>query len=175
MQPGYENHSILNCYPPGKEDSMVVPGSPYRIVFSIPEPDSGSDRYVSYVTGKVILQFKLLKGTEVLLTGSVPGGGEFVRDGYRLSVPDIRRLVVTDYIGDYGVYFIWAASLLFTAAGCLWLPIRLFFPRREMLFMYGQDVIRAGSRAEGGARHHAGVFHEALDLVAAGKPAVDDL
>ena len=168
---GYEKHCILNCYPPGKEASEVIPGSPYRIVFSIPEPDAGSDRYISYMTGNVTLQFKLLKGKEVLFTGSAPGGGEFVRDGYRLAFPDIRRLVVTDFIGDYGVLFIWAAALFFVLAGCIWLPIRIFFPRREMLFRCGPDVTKACSRAEGGARRHAGVFHEALDLVDARQKA----
>lgn len=169
MQTGYETHCILNSYPPGKEDSVVIPGSPYRIVFSIPEPDAGSDRYISYMTGSITLQFKLLKGKEVLFTGSAPGGGEFVRDGYRLALPDIRRLVVTDFIRDYGVLFIWAAALLFVAAGSIWLPVRVLFPRREMLFRYAPDVTLACSRAEGGARRHAGVFHEALDLVDARK------
>jgi hypothetical protein len=170
MQTGYEKHSILNCYPPGKEDSVVIPGSPYRIVFSIPEPDIGKDRYESFITGSITLQFKLLKGNEVLFTGSAPGGGEFARDGYHLAFPDVRRLVVTDFIRDYGVLFIWAAALLLVAAGCIWLPIRAFFPRREMLFRFGPDATRACSRAEGGARSHAGVFHEALDLVDARKP-----
>ena len=169
---GYEKHSFLNCYPPGKEASEEIPGSPYRIVFSIPEPDAGSDRYISYMTGNVTLQFKLFKGKDFLFSGSAPGGGEFVRDGFRLAFPDIRRLVVTDYIGDYGVLFIWAAVLFFVVAGCIWLPIRSFFPRREMLFRYGPDVTRACSRAEGRARRHAGVFHEALDLVDARQKAV---
>ena len=124
----YETHSFLNSYPPGKEDSVTIPGSPYRIVFSIPEPDAGSDRYISYMTGSVTLQFKLLKGKEVLFTGSAPAGGEFVRDGYRLALPDVRRMVVTDFIGDYGVLFIWAAALFFVAAGCLWLPVRVSSP-----------------------------------------------
>jgi hypothetical protein len=170
MPAGYEKQCFLNSYPPGKEASEEIPGSPYRIVFSIPEPDAGSDRYISYMTGNVTLQLKLLKGKEVIFTGSAPGGGEFVRDGYRLAFPDIRRLVVTDYIGDYGVFFIWAAALLFAAAGCLWLPIRMFFPRRELLFRFEPAATRACSRAEGGARSHAGVFHEALDLVDARKP-----
>jgi hypothetical protein len=165
MPAGYEKHCILNSYPPGKEDSVVITGSPYRIVFSIPEPDAGSDRYISYMTGNITLQFKLFKGKEVLFTGSAPGGGEFVRDGYRLGFPDIRRLVVTDYIGDYGVLFIWAAALFFVAAISFWLPIRVFFPRREMLFWSEPDVVRACSRTEGGVRRHAGIFHEALDLV----------
>jgi hypothetical protein len=166
---GYEKHCILNCYPPGKEASEEIPGSPYRVVFSIPEPDAGSDRYISYMTGNITLQFKLLKGKEIILSGSAPGGGEFVRDGYRLAFPDVRRLVVTDYIGDYGVFFIWTAALLFVAAVSIWLPVRAFFPRREMLFRSEPGATRACSRAEGGARRHAGVFHEALDLVDATK------
>lgn len=171
---GYEKPCILNCYPPGRESSEDIPGSPYRIVFSIPEPDVGSDRYISYMTGDVTLQFKVLKGKDVLFSGSAPGGGEFVRDGYRLAFPDIRRLVVTDYIGDYGVLFIWAAFLLFVAAGCIWLPVRAFFPRREMLFRFDRGVTTACSSAEGGARKHAGVFHEMLDMIDAqkGEPPV---
>jgi hypothetical protein len=34
-----------------------------------------------------------------------------------------------------------------------------------MLFRFDPDRTRAYSRAEGGARIHAGVFNEALDLV----------
>ena len=165
MPTGYETHCSLNAYPPGKEDNVVIPGSPYRIVFSLPVPEPGSERYVSYMTGNITLQFKLLKGKEVLFTGSAPTGGEFVRDGYRLALPDIRRLVITDFIGDYGVFFIWAAGLIFVVAGSIWLPIRVFFPRREMLLSFEPVRIMACSRAEGGARKHAGVFHELLDLV----------
>jgi hypothetical protein len=162
---GYEKYCILNCYPPGKEAIEIIPGSPYQIVFSIPEPDAGSEQYISYMTGNVTLQFKLLKGKEVLFTGSAPGGGEFVRDGYHVSFPDIRRLVVTDFISDYGVLFIWWAGLLFGAAGFLWLPIRAVFPRREILFRFDRGVTTACSYAEGRTRQHAGVFHEMLDLI----------
>ncbi len=165
MPTGYETHSSLNCYPPGKEDNVVIPDSPYRIVFSIPVPEPGSERYISYMERNTPLNFKLLKGKEVIFTGSIPVGGEFGRDGYRLALPDIRRLVITDFIGDYGVLFIWASGLFFLVAGCLWLPIRLCFPRREMLFRFDPEQTRACSRAEGSARIHAGVFHEALDLV----------
>lgn len=165
MKTGYETSSFLNCYPPGKEDNVPIPGSPYRIVFSIQEPEAGSDRYTSYMTGNIPLKFKLLKDTDVVFTGNAPAGGEFVRDGYRLAFPYLRRLVVTDYIGDYGVLFIWGAALLYAAAGCFWLPVRMFFPRREMLFRCEGDVTRGCSRAEGGVRKHAGVFHEMLDLI----------
>lgn len=163
---GYEMHGTLNVYPPGKEDNVVIPGSPYRIVFSVPVPEEGSERYQSYMTGNMVLQFKLLKGNEVIFTGSAPPGGEFVRDGYRLALPDIRRLVITDFIRDYGVLFIWAAGLLIFAAAIVWIPVRLFFPRREMLLSFEPDLTRALSRAEGRGRGHAGVFHDALDMVA---------
>ncbi len=167
MQNAYETHSFLNCYPPGKEDSVSIPDSPYRIIFSIPEPDSSSDRYISYITGNITLQFKVMKDKDAVWTGSLPAGGELVHDGYRLTLPDVRRMVVTDFIGDYGVLFIWGAAFLFAAAVCIWLPVRLFCPRREMLFLYERDGTRACSRAEGRVRRHAGVFHEALDLIAA--------
>jgi hypothetical protein len=164
---GIETPCTLNCFPPGKEDSVAVPGSPYTIVFSLPEPAAGSDRYLSYMTDKKILRFKVLKGKELLFTGSAPVGGEYVHDGYRLALPDARRLVVTDFIGDYGVLFIWAAALFLLIAGTFWLPLRAFFPRREMVFIAESGVTRACSRTEGGTRRHAGVFHEALDLIAA--------
>ena len=126
------------------------------------------------MTGNFALRFKLLKGKEVLFSGNTPAGGEFVRDGYRLALPDIRRLVVTDYIRDYGVLFIWWSGLFFAAALTLWLPIRAFFPRREMLFRFDPDVTRAYSRTEGGTRKHAGIFHEALDLIDSGKAKRDE-
>lgn len=165
MPAGYEAHSSLNVYPPGKEDNVVIPESPYRIVFNIPEPEAGSERYISYMTDNVTLRFKLLKGKDVLYSGIVPGGGEFVRDGYRIALPGIRRLVVTDFIRDYGVFLIWGSALFFAASCALWLPIRAFFPRREMLFRFDPDVTRAYSRTEGRARKHAGIFHETLDLI----------
>jgi hypothetical protein len=165
MPAGFEMHSFLNVYPPGKEENVVIPGSPYRVVFSIPEPENGSERYISYMSGNITFRFKLLKGKDVLFTGSVPGGGEFVRDGFRLALPDVRRLVVTDFIEDNGVLFTWWAALFFSVAGALWLPIRAFFPRREMLFRFDQSVTTSCSFAEGGARKHAGVFHEMLDMI----------
>jgi len=162
---GFQTQSSLNVYPPGKEDSVLIPGSAYRLVFSLEEPEGGRDRYISYTTGKVAFRFKLLKDKNLLFAGTVPGGGEFVRDGFRLAVPDVRRLVVTDFIDDDGVLFIWWAALLFCAAGVLWLPIRAFFPRREMLFRFDPSGTTACSFAEGGARKHAEVFHEMLDLI----------
>lgn len=165
LSPGFETQCPVNVYPPGKEDNVLIPGSPYRIIFSIPEPEGGSERYSSYMADAVTFRFKLLKGKDVLFTGTVPKGGEFAREGFRLAIPDARRLVVTDFITDNGVLLIWWSGLLFTAAAALWLPIRALFPRREMLFRCDQGKTAAWSFAEGGARQHAGAFHEMLDMI----------
>lgn len=164
---GYETHSILSIYPPGKEAGEEITGSPYRIMLTMAEPDDGSD---PFMTGRMVFQFKLLKGKEVVLTGSAPSGGEFSKGGYRLSFPDSRRLVITDFIQDPGVLLIWSSALLFLVAGGIWLPVRVFAPRREMMFRLESEGIRAWSRAEGKSMSHEGVFHEALDTLEAARP-----
>jgi hypothetical protein len=166
LQSVYEKHAILNIYPAGKEAPLEIPDSPYRLMLSMASPDDGSD---PFVTGRMTFRFKLLKGKDVLFTEEVTGGGEFARDGYRLAFPDFRRMVLTDFIQDYGVHFIWTATILFVAAFCLWLPIRAFFPRREILFRHELEIISASSRAEGRGRRHGGVFHEALDFLESGR------
>ena len=165
---GYETHSILSIYPPGKEAAEEVPGSPYQLMLSMEDPGDGSD---PYATGRMVFLFKLLKGKDVVATGRVPSGGEYNQGGYRLSFPDSRRLVIIDFIQDYGVILIWISALLFFAAACLWLPIRVFSPRREMLFRVGPEGERAWSRAEGRNRAQASVFHEALDALESARPA----
>lgn len=167
MQPAYEKQSALNIYPPGKEDRLEIPNSPYQIVLSMAKPDDGSN---PYMTGRITFQFKVLKGKEIIFAGVAPVGGEFVREGYRLAIPDCRRMVITDFIQDYGVLLVWMASFLFVGAGCIWLPVRVFYPRREMRFISGVDQIQADTRAEGQKRQHAGVFNEALDLLDARVP-----
>jgi hypothetical protein len=162
MAQDFEKSSVFSIYPPGKEATMVIPNSPYKIVLSLAKPEDDSD---PYVTGKMSFLFKVMKGKEVTFSGSAPGGGEFVRDGYRLSFPDSRRMVITDFIGDYGVYLIWVSAIAFLVAGCAWLPVRTFFPRRELLFRSEEGLILACSLAEGKERNHAGVFHEALDVL----------
>ena len=162
----YESNAILNLYPPGKEDRKEIPGSPYRLVFSLLQPDDGTD---PYMTGRMTIFFKLLKDGSVVASGSAPKGGEYVGNGYRLAFPDIRRVVITDLIRDKGVFLIWAAGMMFVLAAFVWLPIRCLFPRRELLFAAETGVVHACSRAEGRRRRHAGVFHEALDLLDAGR------
>ena len=36
MPAGYEKKCILNCYPPGKEASESIPGTPYRVATQVP-------------------------------------------------------------------------------------------------------------------------------------------
>lgn len=157
---GYETHSILNIHPPGKEDTVEVPESPYRIMASLVPAEDGSD---PYVTGRMAFRFKVLKEKQVVFEGSAPSGGEAAGDGYRLSLPDARRLVITDFIRDYGVLLIWGACLMFSVALCIWLPVRLFLPRREMLFTCDAGAIASFSRAEGKRSKHEESFNEALD------------
>lgn len=158
----YEAHSMLSIYPPGKETTEAIAGTPYRLVISLVKPDDGSD---PYITGRFSFLFKVLNGKEVLCAGSAPSGGVFVNNGYRLEFPVSRRLVMTDFIEDYGVYLIWASALFFLLACAVWAPIRLWFPRREMLFVQRAAGLESSSRAEGGRRSHAGIFHEALDVL----------
>jgi hypothetical protein len=167
----FEQFCPLNLSRTGKEANQPIPGSPYRIVFSLADPGDGTD---PYLTGKMQFLFKLLKEKEVVASGSVPPGGEFAKDGYLLQVPDARRVVITDFIRDYGVTLIWIAFLLIGAAACLWLPVQLFLPRRELFFQRCDGRVVGCSRAEGQARRHAGVFQEALDLLESGQRPLPD-
>ena len=164
---GYQNSGVFPIYPPGREATIVIPGSPYKVALTLAKPDDGSD---PYMTGKLLFRVKLLKGPDVLFAGDIPQGGEFVRDGIRLSFPDARRMVITDFVVDFGVFLIWGAGCLFLLAGVVWLPVRLFFPRREMLFRGERNAVLACSHAEGRRRGHTGAFHAVLDQVAATQP-----
>lgn len=162
---GFERFVILSVYPPGKEDSAQIPGSPYRIFFQI-APEPGPDPFIS---GRMTLQFRLLKGDEPVFSGSAPIGGEAGRDGYRLAFPEFSRVVITDFVQDPGVLPIWSAGMLLALAFAFWLPVRLWFPRQEMLFLKVPGGGAACSFAEGGRRAHAGRYHELLDLLQPGE------
>jgi hypothetical protein len=164
---GFQDNGVFPIYPPGKEAQLPVTGSPYKITLSLAKPEDGSD---PYMTGRFDFAFKLVKGSDQLLTGTVKPGGEFSRDGIKLAIVDARRMVITDFVVDYGVLCIWLAGFLFLLAACLWLPVRLCLPRREMLFNWEEGKVSACSHAEGGERGHAGTFHEVLDIIAAGRP-----
>lgn len=162
LQSVYEKPAVLNLYPAGKEASLEIPDTPYRLMLTMEDPGDGSD---PFVTGRMVFTFKLLKDKELLFAGKVPGGGTFARDGYRIEFPDFRRMVITDFIQDYGVIFIWSSAILLGISLLFWLPVRLFFPLGEILFIRrGEGVIRACSRTEGRERAHGGVFNEMLDL-----------
>ncbi len=168
MHGTFEKHAVLNMYPAGKEAEVQIPESPYKLVTSLAEPDDGLD---PYITGRMVFNVKLSKDKDVVLSGVLPGGGELNREGYCIAFPDYRRMVLTDFIQDYGVYFIWGALSLYGIALLYWLPVRVFFPRREMLFVRGgiNDMVTAYSRTEGRERSHNSLFHNLLDMLDIGK------
>lgn len=168
LREGFETFFLLAIYPPGKEDSAVIPGSPYRIVFSMQNPEDGDEPFRS---GRFALLFKVLKGENPVVSGTLPMGGSWEKDGYLLSLPDFRRTMTVDLVRDYGVLFIWVSGCFGLVALCCWLPFRVFSSRREMLFVRAGDATVAYSRSEGGRVRHGGMFHEALDLLSAGRSA----
>jgi hypothetical protein len=164
--PGISSHFVLMLYPPGKEDSADIPGTRYRLYLSLHQPSAAEDPYQS---GRFILRYRMVKGNQLAFAGSMPVGATFAHDGYYLAFPEVRRIVATDYVRDWGVLFIWSAALFFMLALVVWLPTRLLAPGREMLFVQVNGTVRAFSRAEGKTRLHAGAFHETLDLMARGE------
>ncbi|HJV66359.1 MAG TPA: hypothetical protein VJ550_11540 [Geomonas sp.] len=161
---GFQDNGVFPIYPPGREAQLPLGGAPYKVHLTLAKSQDGSD---PYMTGSMEFVAKVVKGNDQLFTGTVKGGGELVRDGIKLAIIDARRMVVTDFVVDYGVLSIWLAGFLFTLGACLWLPVRLFLPRREMVFSWEGGGVLARSRAEGSARRHTGVFHEVLDVIAA--------
>lgn len=159
---GFETYFLLGIYPPGKEDSATIPGSPYRIFFTMVNPDPANDPLSS---GRFILNFRIMEGDAQVASGSLPMGGSWARGNYRLAVPDFRRTVAVDLVRDYGVFLIWGATALLIASLCWWLPVRIFAPRREMHFVELDGVITAYSSAEGAKIRHGGLFHDALDFI----------
>ncbi|HEY6008702.1 MAG TPA: hypothetical protein VIU40_10305 [Geobacteraceae bacterium] len=152
----------LMIYPPGKEDAVELAGTPYKIWLSLESPTTGVDPLVS---GEMALRFRVVRGGDVAFEGRLPVGETFNRDGFTLSIPEVRKLVVTDFIRDNGLDLIWLATFLLAGAFIYGVPVRLFAPRAELLFRRELGGVRACFRAEGREREHAGVFHEALDLL----------
>jgi hypothetical protein len=156
-----EQGFILMIYPPGREDTAQLPGTPYRIVMKMASQQDGDP----LVTGRMVLEFRVMKGEQAVFAGSAPIGGEAARDGYRIAFPSFVKVVATDFVEDHGVLLIWSAGVLFALSFLLWLPVRLWLPRQEMLFIAEAGGVRALSRAEGRRRGHAERFHEMLDLI----------
>ncbi|UPU36722.1 hypothetical protein M1B72_03160 [Geomonas paludis] len=162
---GFEQFAVLSIYPPGKEDTFQIPGSPYRFIFQM-VPGEGADPYAS---GSITLQFRLLKGESQVWAGSAHLGGEASGDGYRLALPEFRRAVVADFVQDAGVPLIWSAAALLLMSLLWFVPVRLLLPRQEILLLRHAGGVNACSRAEGGRRAHAGRFHELLDRMQPGE------
>lgn len=163
--PGFESYITLMIYPPGKEDGAEIPGSPYKIYFSLRQTEAEDP----FVSGKFALDFKVLKDKEVVAEGMVPVGGTVSSNGYSLAFPDAKRLVVTDFVRDAGLPLIWSAGFVFTAALLLYLPIKLCAPHREIFFIATGEATRVCSRAEGKGKQHRSLLHNLLDLLFPGQ------
>ncbi|AJE04965.1 hypothetical protein GPICK_15890 [Geobacter pickeringii] len=159
FRPGIDTYAILMIHPPGREDSLAIPGTPYRLVFRLAEGTGGDP----YVDGSFNFVVRVEKGRDAVAELAVPSGGSVERDGYLLAVPGVKRMVAADFIRDQGVPLVWGALLLAAASAFYRLFCRLFVPRREIVMRREGGWVRACSRAEGGDRRHAGLFHETLD------------
>ncbi|WP_243372301.1 hypothetical protein [Geotalea sp. SG265] len=158
----FSSYVTLMIYPPGREDSVEVPGSPYRIAFTLAEPRSARDPYSS---GKYELQFRVVKDKAAVAEGTVPLGSTVTRNGYTLAFPNAKRIVMTDLVRDRGLSFIWWSGLCMLVAVAVYMPVRLLAPRREMMFVAHGRGTQAISWAEGGKTAHRSVFHGILDAI----------
>lgn len=162
--PGEEEmHYLLAIYPPGKEDKADIPGTPYRLAISLVPDTGGGD---PFITGRMSFAVRILKGDSQVHAGTVPLGGELRGGGCRVAFAGFRRYVATDLVRDHGVLPIWVAMAAIGISLACWLPIRLLFPRGEMLFLFRDGVVHAGSSSEGGRSRHAALFHDSLDFLA---------
>jgi len=160
--PQVADYYLLTLYPPGREDSALVAGTPYKISFRLAETPAGGD---PYITGAFNFGFRIEKAGQIMAQGTLPAGGTFSGNGLTLALPDVRRIVSTDFVRDPGVPLLWLALSLLPLSLITYLPVRLLNPRREILLMRKADHVVAYSRSEGGRERHAGVFHEILDML----------
>ncbi|GAC1468158.1 MAG: hypothetical protein PVSMB11_03780 [Desulfuromonadaceae bacterium] len=157
-----EGFQLIMLYPPGREDVVALSGD-YKLRLVIPPREGMADPFVS---GRFDLHVKLLKGDQLLSEGDVPFGGRFEAGGISVELLDARRYVVTDFVRDYGVLCIWMACAAALLAACLYLPLRLISPRREMQFAAdGEGGVRAWCSSEGRTRRHEALFHDLLDRI----------
>lgn len=164
--PGIDTFAILMIYPPGREDALEIPGTPYRLVFRLADTPAGIDPYVG---GAFTFLVRVEKGGGSVAELTVPAGSAAHRDGFIVAIPEVKRMVATDFIRDNGVILIWCSFICFAAALLWFLPVRLFLPRREILVITGDGMLRTFSRAEGRTRSHAGVYHGLLDGLEEGR------
>lgn len=158
----FEGYRLVMLYPPGREDNVELSAG-YGAQLSMIQREGMPDPFVS---GRFDLHVKLQRGGQLVAEGDAPFGGHFAADGFAVSLLDARRYVVTDMVRDYGVPCIWAAFLLVLLAIMVYLPLRCFWPRREMLFAVNPDgAVSACCAAEGRRRGHEALFHDLLDRV----------
>lgn len=159
----FEGYQLILLYPPGREDKVELING-YRAQFVIPQNDGMPDPFVS---GRYDLHVKVLKEDLVVAEGDIPFGGRFEANGFSIALLGSARFVVTDFVRDYGVFCIWLASAVALAAFLLYLPLRLFWPRRVMLFAVDAESerIAADCSSEGRRRQHEALFHDLLDKI----------
>lgn len=168
-----EGFQLIMLYPPGREDTVTLSGD-YRLKLAIPPREGMTDPFVS---GRFDLLVKVLKGDQLLFEGSVPFGGRFEAGGFAVELLDSRRYVVTDFVRDYGVPFIWMACLAALLAVTIYLPIRLFGPYRFMVFAVAADSAQvvAGCNSEGGRRKNEALFYDLLDNICRNRLIIADM
>lgn len=162
LQGEASGYYLLAIYPPGREDTAVIPNSPYRLTVALVEPPSGRDPYVSE---EFIFQVRCFRGQELQFSRDIATGGSISHGGLSLSIPEARKLVATDFLRDQGFPFIWIGLFLLVLSLLFFIPIRLLAPLREIVICRNDTVATVYSRAEGRKREHDAVFHELLDLV----------
>jgi len=156
------SYLILMLYPPGRNDTAEIPDTDYKVLMSLDSPLDGSDPYEK---ADGIFRFTIMKGKEALHSGQAMVGQAYRYGGYEISFTDPRRVVMADLVVDRGITLVWWGGVLIVVSSLFRVVIGVFSPRREMLFRVEGGNLHCRSFAEGGFAGHAGVFHEAVDIL----------
>ena len=151
-------------YPPGREDIVEYPGG-YRLFVSLVSGVSDVDPFIA---ADGMLNLRLVRDNHVVAESRVAKGSGFAANGHEVRYLGLKRFVVTDLVRDPGVPFVWGAVVAAILSLTLYLPIRLFLPKREVLFVVDGDLVKAYSRAEGRYLRHGALFHDLLDRIVHG-------
>jgi len=166
MEREMESYFLISIYPPGKEDFAVIPGTPYRIGLSIAPPLPEEDPFIS---GRMELAVRILKGDELLQAGTVPLGGRLAGKGSELSFLGLRRYVATDLVMDHGFLPVWGGVACYLLAVFICLPLRIFLPRVEMILVSRDGMTHTAFRSEEFGTKRGGLYHELLDSIEKGR------
>lgn len=153
-----EDYHLLTLYPPGVEDTAVIPGTPYRVVVRLAE-----NEVVPATAGSLHLRVK--GGDELLGSGTIAVGGALDFRGGRLRMLDIRAMVTVDFVRDAGLPCIWLGMVLGVVALTGWELVRICWPHRELQVISDATGVTGLSRAEGRTQRHDELFHGLLDQV----------